>query len=315
MAQLRALVDKLLVDVSNGLFQDMSSFICERLLTNIPVKQQSGIVGKYGTNHLRLHANSMGGRGEAPRVQLVVPDVSQKYYVEDHGLEEVITPNDYNNYEQPFDAERDKTLHLTYANLVAKEAALASAMGAPAANLSLNTTLSGTGQFNDLTNSDPISVIRTGRKAVRDACGFWPNAAWMESDVYENLRVNPQIWDRLGFKYNQTGQLTQDNVAAALNVKRLLIAESVYDSSSEGQTAVIAPIWGKSMFLGVIADNAAIMQKSLGYYVFYGAQGKRTVYKQPIVNPPNAMSIICKDDYDMLLSDVNCAYAVYEAIA
>ena len=77
MAQLRALVDMLLVDVSNGLFQEMESFICERLLTNIGVVQQSGIVGKYGTNHIRLHANSMGGRGEAPRRKPCCPGCEQ----------------------------------------------------------------------------------------------------------------------------------------------------------------------------------------------------------------------------------------------
>ncbi len=315
MALLTALVDVPLTQVSNGLFQEMTSFICERLLPNIPVVQQSGIIGKYGTNHLRLHANSMGGRGEAPRVALVNPDVSQKYYIEDHGLEEVVTPNDLRNYISPFEADRDKVMALTYANLVAKEYALAYSMGATAANLSLNTTLTGSSQFSDLENSDPVNVILTGRRAIRDVVGFFPNKAWCEADVFETLRVHPQIWDRLGFKFNQSGQLSQANVAQALNVKEFLVAESVYDSSSMGQSASIAPIWDKTLYFGVLPENPALMQKSGGYYLYYGNQGKRSVYKQPIVNPPNAMSIICKDDYDMLLSDVNCFYAVYGAIA
>lgn len=315
MAQLRALVDKLLVDVSNGLFQEMTSFVCERLLPNIPVVQQSGIIGKYGSNHLRIHANSMGGRGEAPRVALVQPDVTNKYYIENHGLEEVLTPADLRNYEKPFDAERDKVLHLTYANLVAKEYAFATAMGASAGNITSNVTLAGTSQFSDFANSDPISVINTARETVRANCGFYPNAGWLEAAVMEKLRIHPQIWDRLGFKYNQTGQLTQDNVGQALNVKKLLVAESVYDSSSQGQTSVIAPIWGKSLFFGVVPDNAAIMQKSLGYYIYFANEGKRQVFKQVIVNPPNAMSIICQDNYDLLMSDFSCVYAVYGAVA
>jgi hypothetical protein len=312
---MRALVDKLLTNVSNGLFQEMTSFISERLLTPIGVVQQSGLIGKYGTNHLRIHANSMGGEGKAPRVRLVQPDVSQTYLIEEHGLEDVCTPADYRNYELPFDAERDKTIALTYANLVAKEYALATAMGAAAATLTQNTTLVGSQQFNDFANSDPVGVILTARNTVRAACGYYPNVAWMEAAVYETLRVHPTIWDRLGFKYNQSGQLTQDNVAQALNVKKLLMAESIYDSSSEGQTSVMSPIWAKSLFFGVLADNPAIMQKSLGYHVFFQNQGVRSVFKQSIVNPPNALSIICKDDYDQLLSDVACAYAVYEAIA
>jgi hypothetical protein len=315
MAQLRAIVDKPLTDVSNGLWQDLSYFLSERLLTAMGVIQQSGIVGKYGTNHLRVHANSMGGRGEAPRVSLVAPDVSTHYYIENHGLEEVVTREEYDNFELPFDAERDKTLALTYANLVAKEYALAYAMSSTAANLTQNTTLTGTSQFSDFVNSDPISQINTARESVRAGCGFYPNVAWMEAAVFEKLRIHPQIWDRLGFKYNQTGQLTQDNVGQALNVKKVLIAEAVYDSSSEGQTATIAPIWGKDLYLGVVADNPAIMQKTLGYYLYFKKRGKRTVYKYAINNPAEATGIQCRDDYDQLLSDVTCAYAMYGAIA
>jgi hypothetical protein len=174
MAQLRAIVDKLLTNVSNGLFQDMENFIAERLLTNIGVVQQSGIVGKYGTNHLRVHANYMGGRGEAPRVALVQPNVATKYYVEDHGLEEIVTPNDYANFEKPFDAERDKTLHLTYANLVAKEVALAAAMDSAAGVLTQNTTLTGSSQFSDFLNSDPVTVFNTARETVRSGLRLLP---------------------------------------------------------------------------------------------------------------------------------------------
>jgi hypothetical protein len=173
MAQLRALVDKLLTDVSNGLFQDEKSFICERLLTNIGVVQHTGIIGKYGKNHLRVHANSMGGRGEAPRVSLVSRDTTTKYLIENHGLEGVVTPEDYANVELPFDAERDETLHLTYANLVAKEVALATLDGGRS-RLTQNTTLTGSSQFSDIANSDPISAFNTARETIRDNLRLLP---------------------------------------------------------------------------------------------------------------------------------------------
>lgn len=314
MAALRALVDKLLTDVSNGLFQEIAFFGSERLLTPKSVTQQSGIIGKYGTNHLRVHANWMGGRGEAPRVSLVSRDVTNKYYIEDHGLEGVVTQSDYRNVEKPYDAELDETLHLTYANLVAKEVALATSMGDNTI-VTNYTALTGSSQWSDFANSDPISNILTGRKTVRDNCGFPADTAWCEYDVFETLRVHPQIWDRLGFKYNQSGQLTQDNVASALNVDRLLVFKGVYDSSSEGQTKSITPIWGKHLWFGVLPQNAALRQQSGGYYVTYSNQGARKVYKYALNNPPESTGILCKDDYDMLISDVNCLYAIYSAIA
>lgn len=314
MAQLGAIVDKLLSDVSIGLFQEIGSFISESLLTPVGVVQDSGLLGKYGNNHLRVHANVMGGRGMAPRVQLAVRDISTRYAIENHGLEGVVTRQDRKNVDLPFDAERDETMLITYAMLVAKEVGLAATLADPSV-ITANTTLTGTSQFDDFTNSDPIGVITTARQTVRSNCGMWPNAAWMESAVYEKLRVHPQIWDRLGFKYNQTGQLTQDNVAQALNVKRLLITEGVYNSAAEGQADVLSPIWGKHLWFGVIAQNPALMQKTLGYYVFDKARGKRTVYKYAINNPPEATAILVEDDYDQLISDAKCAYGIFNAIS
>jgi hypothetical protein len=98
-------------------------------------------------------------------------------------------------------------------------------------------------------------------------------------------------------------------------VKELLIAEGVYDSSSEGQTSVIAPIWGKTVFFGFIAENPAIMQKSLGYYIYPKKRGKRQVFKYAINNPPESTGIICRDSYDQFLGDATCGYAIYGAIA
>jgi hypothetical protein len=314
MAQLRAQVDKLLTNVSNGLFQELTSFGAERFLTPVPVKQQSGIIGKYGKNHLRVHANSMGGRGEAPRVALVNRDVTTKYLIENHGLEGVVTPEDYANVELPFDAERDEVLHLTYANLVAKEVALATTM-ADNTVITQNTALTGASQFSDFANSDPVSVFNTARETVRQACGFYPDTALLEAAVNEKLRIHPQIWDRLGFKFNQVGQLSQDNVGQALGVKRMIVVEGVYNSASEGQSDVIAPIWGKHMWFALAPQNPAIMQQSVGYYVYFNWRGKRVVYKYAINNPAESTGIQCRDDYDQLISDATCAYGIFNAIA
>lgn len=315
MALLRAQLDSVLTEVSNGIFQELTDFGAERFLTPVGVKIATGRVGKYGTNHLRIHANAMGGRGEAPRVSLVTRDVATTYQIENHGLEGILTMDDYENVEMPFDAEEDEVAALTHANLVAKERALAVAMGATAAALTQNTTLTGSSQFSDLANSDPISVFKTARAAIRTGCGFYPDTALMDAEVYETLKIHPMLWERLGFKYNQSGELTEANILSALSVERLVLVKGVYDSSSQGQTASLAAIWGKDIFFAKCPSNPKLRQQSLGYHVFRKRQGPRSVYKYAINNPAEAVGIQCRDDYDMLLSDVTAGYAIYAAIA
>ncbi|NDG31136.1 hypothetical protein EB118_13840, partial [bacterium] len=65
MAQTKAIVDKLLTNVSNGIFP--TGYIADKVLPQLSVKQKSGLIGAYGNNHLRLNDDLIGGRAEARR--------------------------------------------------------------------------------------------------------------------------------------------------------------------------------------------------------------------------------------------------------
>lgn len=312
MAQLKAIVDKLLTNVSNG-FEGTEGHIADLLFPMLSSKQKTGKIGKYGAAHLRIEHSLVGGRSEYRRVEPIVRS-SDAYSVESHGLEGLVTEDDYRNVEEPFDAEKDETLGLKALIMVNKEYAVSSTLTSTSI-VTQNTTLSGTGQFSDYTNSDPIGVFKTARIAVRDGIGLPPNWAAMDWAVANTLAYAPAILDALGFTQNRAGQLSEAELAKALGVEKLYIAKGRYNSAAEGQADVMANLWGKHILFGYSPSAAGKYQLSAGYQVVLSGQEKVRVFKYDVNNPPGAVGILVDNSYDYVITDVGGLYLIKDAIA
>src|SRR6185436_11299810 len=99
MSQTTAIVDKLLENVSNVYVPD--GFIADQIFPVIQAKQKTGKLGAYGTNHLRIEHSFVAGRASFRRVEAITRS-SQSYAIESHGLEGLVTEDDYDNVELPF---------------------------------------------------------------------------------------------------------------------------------------------------------------------------------------------------------------------
>lgn len=309
--QLRSLIDLLLTPVSSGYFP--VGYISEQVFPVVTHAQSSGKLGVYGKEFLRIENTVKGGAGKYRRVSIATTSTTS-FYIQGHGLEDIVTDEDYRNKLQPFDAERDKTIGLTTMLWLEKEQVVAQALTSTSV-MTQNTTLVATQQYNDYLNSDPISDFATARGTIVDACGFMPNVAIMDVKVWNILRFHPGILDALGFKWAQPGGLSVDQLAVAMGVDKILLAQARYNNSVEGQSDTLAAVWGKHVVFAVIPEKAEIMQQSLGYMIRYDGQAPRKVYKYPSQNPPNANTILVEDNYDALLSNASCGYLIANAIA
>jgi len=246
-------------------------------------------------------------------VQPILKETSD-YKVERHGLEGMITDDDRRNSQTPYDAEKDEVLGLSTMIWLDKERGLANTLTDPAV-VTQNVTLSGTSQYNDFTNSDPIGDFLNARVTVRDKVGMPPDTAIMDWSVFNTLAYSPKILAALGFTDNRAGQLSEAELSKALGVKRLLVAMSQFNSAKEGQTAVRQNVWGKHIVFAVAPPKAQVYQTSVGYYITLTGETPREVFKFPINNPPNADGIIVQDNYDMFLSNLGAAFLIEDAIA
>lgn len=311
MSQMKGIIDPLLTNVSSAYIPD--GCIADKLLPQVKFAQYTGKLGGYGKDHLRIENTVVGGKGKYRRVESMTRSTSS-FEIEGHGLSGVCTKYDYKNVKDPFDCEKDETLGLSTILMLEKEKGLADALTATA-TMTQNTTLSGTSQFSDYANSDPISKIQTAKNAIRDGCGAVANTAIMDYKVAEILRYHPQLLDLLGFKYAKPGGLSNEDLAKALNVAKVFVPNCMYNSAKAGQTDVLASIWGKDMVLAVIPDSAQKYQIALGYNIVLDDGQPRKVYKQDLFNPPGSKEILVEDEYDMLLSDVTAGYLIKACIA
>jgi hypothetical protein len=311
MSQLTALVDKLLTNALQGYVP--KGFIAELVLPTLKTKQSSGKIGKRGLGHLRIENNVMGGKAGAKRIE-IRQFLSDSYFVAPHGLEEVVAIEEYANVELPFNLNRDVTVLLALALQLGKEKALADSLRSTSI-ITQNATLSGTTQWSDYTNSDPIGNVLTARNTIRGTSGVFPDTMICDQAVIDVLSYHPKVLRNLGYADNRAGSLSNDDIAKALKLRKILAADVMYNSAKEGQTDVLASLWGKDVVFAACPDAAAIDQKSLGYLVELEGDSRRKVYKQAVTNPPEATSIIVKDSYDMVLTDVKCAYLYKTAIA
>lgn len=311
MAQTKAIVDKLLTNASKAYVPQ--GYISDMILPVIKKKQSSGLLGGYTNQHLRIVNTVMGGRGKARRMESIVRD-SQGYVIENHGLEGLVTKDDFDNVEQPFDAEKDEALGLVTMLWLGREKALADVLG-DTSILTQNTTLSGTSQWSDFTNSDPIGDMKVGRQAVYEGSGMAPNLAIISWEVFNCLAYHPQILNNLGFAANRAGQLSSQEIAKAAGVDRLLIGNVRYNNAKEGATDALTSVWGKNFVYAVAPKTAQKYQVSLGYTIRKTGETPNQVFKSDEKNPPGSKSIIVTNNYDDLLSNVNAAYLIKDSVA
>jgi hypothetical protein len=308
--QQRAQVDKLLTNVSNMVQPE--GYISEMILPMVAVKQTTGLVGKYGNGHLRIVNTFTGGKGKYAQVDSITRS-SDTYTIEHHGLKSILTPEDYENVELPFDAEEDETIALSTHLFLGKEKALADALSST--SIITQNAVPAT-KYNDYSSTGTLLAnIRTAKTTVKGSVGVVPDTAIMSWEVAEALRYHPAMLDSLGFKESRPGGLQDQELARALNVRRVLIGGATYNSAKQGQSDSLAPVWGDVLIFAVCPLAAQKRQISLGYRFQYAKRKPRQVYKSPVDEPVDSVKLKVVDDYDQLLTTVNAAFLLNDVLS
>lgn len=311
MAQLSAIVDELLSDVSSMTVP--KGYQSEALLPYVPSKHQTGKLAKYGQQHLRIESSLKGGRGQYRRVESIVRS-QDSYSIDGHGLEGMVTKEDYKNVMDPYKAEEDETLGITAMLWLEKEQVLANAI-TNTSTITQFVTLGALQQYNDYANSDPVGDSQTAAETIMTGVGVEMDTMLGDFLVINRLRNHPGILDAIGFKYARPGGLKDDELARAFNVERILVAKARYNSAKEGQTDALSPVWGKDLLFCAAPNAASRMQISVGYWIGYEGESPRKVYKEDQFNPPGSTKILVEDNYAYMLTNVKAAYLVKAAVA
>lgn len=251
-------VDPVLSNVSKAYSNEM--YIAEMLLPAFKVGTQRGKYYQYDKAKFRRNSTKRAAGAKAKEVEYGLSTAS--YSAEDHALKEKTPWEIIKQADSALDPERDAAENVTEQLMIDREVALATSMAATA-TLTQNTTLSGTSQWSDYTNSDPIGDVRTGMQTVQQAIGRKPNTLVLGKQVYDQLIDHPSIVDRV--KYSLGAAVTPELLARIFDVQRVIVGESIYNTATEGQSDSLSYIWGKHAWLLFVADSPRLRQITFGY--------------------------------------------------
>jgi len=166
------------------------------------------------------------------------------------------------------DPETKATLLATNLLLLDREVRVANLVTALATYPSGNrVTLSGTAQWSDFTNSNPIDAILT----AMDVPVARPNIGIIGRQAFTKLQQHPRIVSGVLGNAGQSGAVGVQAVASLLGLDRLLIGESFLNTARPGQAVSMSRVWGRHMALLYIDPNGGPMDMpSFGWTAQWG---------------------------------------------
>jgi len=262
-------VDPVLTNVAIGYTNEQ--YIAELVLPSFSVAKQTGKHFVYDRGRFRGPANNAkrAQGANSSEVSLVLT-TGNPYFCEDHALKQFVADEDVDNAITPTSPYQDATENTVDRLLIGREIEAATLL-TTAANFATGSkvTLTGTDQWNDYTNSDPIGDIETGKTAIHDSIFQMPNTLVLGKQVYDQLIHHPAIIERV--KYSQLGVVTPQLLAAVFDVERVIIAKAGKNTSIEGQSDTMGYIWGKIALLAYVAPKVGPKVITLGLnYVWAG---------------------------------------------
>ena len=114
-------------------------------------------------------------------------------------------------------------------------------------------TLSGTSQWSDFANSNPVDAIL----AAMDTMVMRPNTLVMGRAVYTKLMQHPKVVQSVNMTAQSNGVVQRQAIAALFEIPNIVIGEGWVNTARKGQTAAYSRAWGKHCaLLNVDASGA-----------------------------------------------------------
>lgn len=122
-------------------------------------------------------------------------------------------------------------------------------------------------------DGNPTAVIDTGKEAVRQSIGIYPNTVLLSAQAYAAAKNNPAVLER--FKYTSRDSVTPEMLASLWDVDRVVVGKAVtFDDAGAAQDA-----WGNNAILAYVPLEASTMEEPSFGYTY-------TMEQHPLVEQP-----------------------------
>ena len=252
-------VDQLLSNVS--IAYRPVGMIAEEVFPVVPVNKQSGLFPIYNKSNWFRIPNTRHSPGTNPNeVSFTVG--SGQYICQKWGLGTDVWYETQRNADNPYQPLQDGTEFLRDQLALDYEARVFTLLSTGCGSQQL---LTGTDALNDFDNSDPLTVFRTARQAVRSTTGRRPNTCIIGQKAWDVLQYHPDLVRAAYPGAGIGGTLQQDQFARILGVDRILVGETIKNTAQEGQTDTFTDVWSTHIFYLYVEPSPGLMKPTFGY--------------------------------------------------
>lgn len=304
------------------------SFIADDVLPRVPVDSSLFKYSQFTTADGYTIPDTRVGRKSAPgQIDWTATETTATTF--DYGLDDAIPVVDIQNAQaaqraqglMPIDPQSRSTMLLT--DLVALDRENRVANGAngvfvngnyPAAN---RATLSGTSQWSDYTNSNPLTALMQ----ALDVPLVRPNVLVLGQQTWTQLRGHPKItaaaFPSGGNAVGGGTVLQRQALAALLEIDEVIVGSAWYNSAKPGQTFNATRLWGKhaSLLYRNRSPMSTTNDVTFGFTAQWGDRIAGTIANDPSIGLRGGVRVRVGESVAEVIAASNCGYFFQNAVA
>jgi hypothetical protein len=254
-------VDCPLSNLSLAFMQDQTEYIASKFAPIIPVSAISGVYFKYSKRTFFENPTKKWTPGSKMAGGVMDMDTRGTYSAQFRAYEYPLPAHLAAAQDSMVMLERAVTEKVTRALLLDREIQIATDMfgtGKWTSSLEQSGAASGAYTYwDDYANSDILANVKYMKLGVKGLTGMTPNTLTVNEQVYETIRLHPQMKEI--YKYTQPAIMTEDLIAKAVGLDKLLIGKAVYMTSDEGATDALGYVFGKHALISYVAPQVGLM--------------------------------------------------------
>ena len=259
-----ATASDLLTSISVAYVQDADGFVASRVFPIVPVDENSGNYWLYNKGDMLRSDAKLRAPGTRA-AQKTVGVSTATYLCQQWALDHKIPDEILRSRKSPF-SDQVAVSVLTQDLLIRRDLEWATTFMSTGVWANEKAGGGGGGQvvsWDQGASANILEDIAEWHDTVKAACGRRPNVAVITSDVWQYVKNNADVVDRI--KYTQRGQVGLDTFAALIEVDEVLLLDSVQVTSAENATAVTAGVATEKFLLAYRSPTPDILVPSAGY--------------------------------------------------
>ena len=307
-----------LTAISIAFKNDASQLIADQVLPRIPVPKKFVYTSYTPSQGYTVPNTQMGRKSEPNMVDFGGTLVNVECV--DYGLDDLVPNDEVQAWESmpkpstggPVNPLQLSTMMLTGLIQLDREVRVAGKVFNAANYSGTNqSTLSGTSQWSDQVNSNPLNAI----VQALDVPLVRPNVLVIGQQAWTMLRQHPKIVQAIGKSAQLGGYAAIDQVAELLELQSILVGRAFYNTAKKGQTPVYTRAWGKNASLLHIDQLAAQMeQPTFGWTGQWGTKIAGDI-PEPKTGLRGGVRVRCGESVQEVIASQDAGYYFQNVVA